>query len=166
VFKQKLILSVQQVAFDCFSPRSLKQYFFDFGQLLRTKRKRDIKNYTHRCAPLTLRNTGRKTYCTLLWLQEKIGDDYKEVVQVLGRRKMQSSVVRVAREMSGFLRDFYEAVYAQDVQKIAGLRHRLKGYFVEPHDVVSARLLMIRQHLIDGLGSVTGLQFVGNSHKS
>lgn len=99
---------------------------------------------------------------TLIWLQEKLADDYKEVVRCVEKEKVRPEVVRLAEEVTGCVREFYELVYAKDVQKIALLRKRVLAVRGVAKDPVSAALLSVRQHVLEGLGSLTGLLFVEN----
>ena len=113
-----------------------------------------LTNYCHR---LLLKKKTQDTVFlyVLLWLQEKIADDYREIIKTVQQTKITSSLQKTAHQLRVCVEEFYAAVYARDLEKIMHARKQIQHVNIQGTDPVSHALRALKQHLTDGLGSVT-----------
>ena len=125
-----------------------------------------LTNYCHRI--LNKNPTVKNNFIyTIIWLQEKIADDYKEIINIIEKNKINrmrsktnTFVQKTAYEILQCIQEFYDVVYSKDMQQIALTRERVKAITVDSKDNISIVFSSIRQHLLDGFGSLTALVFV------
>lgn len=117
-----------------------------------------LTNYCHRI--LNKKQDGKYVFVyTLIWLQEKIADDYKKIIHLMENKQHSLHVQKAAANLHESVRVFYEAVYARNIEAVASAHKQIEGVKVDGKDEVSTAFLSVKQHLLEGLGSLTGLVF-------
>ena len=118
-----------------------------------------LTNYCHRL--LLKKPSGSSVFLyVLLWLQEKIADDYREIIQHMSNVKITRAMQESSRVLRVCAEEFYAAVYAQDIQEVMKVRVHVQQVNSNGTDQVSRGLWSLKQHILDGLGSLTARIFV------
>lgn len=117
-----------------------------------------LTNYCHRI--LNKSQAGKYVFVyTLIWLQEKIADDYKNIIHLMENKQHSLSAQKAATTLHECIRIFYETAYAKNLETIAKARQHIEKVKIDVKDELSAAFFSVKRHLLEGLGSLTGLVF-------
>ncbi|MBI4148527.1 AbrB/MazE/SpoVT family DNA-binding domain-containing protein [Candidatus Woesearchaeota archaeon] len=115
-----------------------------------------LTNYCHRLLIKKQAEHSIFTY-TILWLQEKIADDYKTIIHLMENKQSSHSAQKSATHLTSALRAYYEAVYSPDLSTISRARKHIESIDISVKDDITAAFCSVKQHLLDGIGSLTAL---------
>lgn len=118
-----------------------------------------LTNYCHRI--LNKKQDDRYVFMyTLIWLQEKIADDYKKIIHLMENKQHTAAAQQSASRLHECIRVFYEAVYARNIDAVSRARKHIEAVHINVKDELSANFLSVKQHLLEGIGSLTGVVFL------
>lgn len=127
-----------------------------------------LTNYCHRLLHRQGQNPEKTFLYTIMWLLEKISDDYRDLCMT-GVTTLPPPLLVCLVDVNRHLRDFYAFFYTKSLENIdllrennAALKERINSLVT--HDASSRnvlfRLASVTQHIHDCFGSVTGLKMV------
>ncbi len=118
-----------------------------------------LTNYCHRLL-LKKPTTESLFLYVLLWLQEKIADDYRDIIKNTKRTKITREMQETAQQLRLCTEEFYATVYACSLENIMHVREHIQRVQIRGADPISQSFEALKQHITDGLGSLTARYFV------